>query len=110
MQARRIANLIRSAAEAKKAEHPLVLDLRKLTTIAHYFVITNGNSDRHVKAIAQHIRETLEEHKVKLWHLEGIQDGHWVLLDYGTVIVHVFYRETRDFYGLERLWGEAPKV
>jgi len=110
LQARRIAHLILSAAEEKQAEVPVILDLVKLTTIAHYFVIMHGNSDRHVKALAQHITDSLQEHKVKLFHVEGMKDGLWVLLDFGTVIAHVFYRETRDFYALERLWGEAREV
>ncbi|HXV28349.1 MAG TPA: RsfS/YbeB/iojap family protein, partial [bacterium] len=54
--------------------------------------------------------ESLEKEKVKLWHREGMEDGSWVLLDYGTVIAHIFYRDTREFYGLERLWGEAPEI
>ena len=110
MQPKRIALLARSAAESKKAEDPIVLNIAKFTSIAHYFVITHGNSDRHVQAIARHILETLEEQKARLWHVEGMEAGRWVLLDYGAVIVHIFYHETREFYGLERLWGEAPRI
>lgn len=108
MQPKRIALLAREAADAKKAEDPVVLDIAKLTSVAHYFLIAHGNSDRHVKAIAQHIMEILKQQKVPLWHVEGMESGRWILLDYGSVIAHIFYRETRDFYGLERLWGEAP--
>jgi len=110
LQPKRIALLAREAADAKKAENPVVLDISKLTSVSHYFVITHGNSDRHVRAIAQNIVDTLEEHDISVWHLEGMDNGRWVLLDYGAVIIHVFYRETRDFYGLERLWGEAPEL
>lgn len=110
MQPKRIALLARQAALDKKAEEPVILDISRLTTIAHYFLILHGNSDRHVKALARHIMETLEARKVPLWHVEGMETGTWVLLDFGTVIVHVFYRPTREFYGLERLWGEAPRV
>ena len=108
MQPKRIALLAREAADAKKAEDPVVLDIAKLTSVAHYFLIAHGNSDRHVKAIAHNIMETLKQEKVPLWHAEGMESGRWVLLDYGSVITHIFYRETRDFYALERLWGEAP--
>jgi ribosome-associated protein len=110
LQAKRIALLARTFAEDKKAEDVLILDLAKLTSVAHYFVITHGNSDRHVKAIAQNIMDEMKKEKVPIWHVEGMEEGRWVLLDYGAVMMHVFYHETRDFYGLERLWGEAPQV
>ena len=110
MQPKRIALLARDAADDKKGEEIVILDLTKLSSIAHYFVITHGNSDRHVKAIGNHIIDTMDQEKIHLWHKEGIQDGKWVLLDYGSVIIHIFYHETRDFYGLERLWGEAPQL
>ncbi len=110
MQPKRIAKLAWKAADAKQAVSPVILDISKLSSIAHYFVIMHGNSDRHVRAIAENVQEELDKRKVGLWHREGMQDGRWVLLDYGDVIVHVFYRDLRDFYGLERLWGEAPQI
>ncbi len=110
MQPKRIASLIRTLAEDKKAEEIVVLDISKLSSIAHYFVITHGNSDRHVKALAEHIMDEMKKRKMPVWHVEGMEDGKWVLLDFGAVMVHIFYRETREFYGLERLWGEAKKI
>ena len=110
MQPKRIALLARDAADATQAVDPVILDISRLTSIAHYFVIAHGNSDRHVRAIAQNIQEELEKDKVPVWHLEGLSEGRWVLLDYGSIIVHVFYRDLREFYGLERLWGNAPQV
>ena len=110
LQPKRIALITKEAAEAKQAVDPVVLDLSRFTSLAHYFVVTHGNSDRHVRAIAQNIQEELEKHEIKLWHLEGMTDGRWVLLDCGSTIVHVFYRELREFYALERLWGDAPRV
>lgn len=110
MQPKRIAFLAREAADDKKAEDPLILDIARLTSVAHYFVITHGNSDRHVRAIAENVMEVLKKKKVPLWHAEGMEQGRWILLDYGAVIVHIFYRETREFYALERLWGEAPRL
>ncbi|MBI3314297.1 MAG: ribosome silencing factor [Candidatus Omnitrophica bacterium] len=105
-----MALLARKAAEDKKGEEPAILDISKLTSIAHYFMIVHGNSDRHVKTIAHHIMDTMKEKKVPLWHDEGLESGSWVVLDYASVIIHVFYRETRQFYNLERLWGEAPRL
>ena len=110
MQPKRIALLAREAANDKKAEDPVILDIAKFTSLAHYFIVTHGNSDRHVRAIAQHIMDTLENQKLKVWHKEGMESGQWVLLDYGSVIIHIFYREIRSFYNLERLWGEAPQL
>jgi ribosome-associated protein len=110
LQPKRIAQLILKAADDKQAVDPLVLDLSRLGAFAHYFFITHGNSDRHVRAIAQNIQDELEHHKIKAWHVEGMGDGRWALLDYGSVIVHIFFRDLREFYGLERLWGNAPKA
>ncbi len=102
--------MARELALDKKAESPAVLDLARLTNVAHYFVVLHGNSDRHVRAIAQHIIDSLKMKKVKLWHVEGMDTGQWVLLDYGDVIVHIFYGPVREFYNLERLWGDAGRL
>ena len=110
MQPKRIALLAREAAEDKKAENPVAIDIARLTSLAHYFVITHGHSERHVRAIAQGIMEAMESKNIRLWHLEGLESGQWILLDYGSVIVHVFYKEVRAFYNLERLWGHAPRL
>lgn len=100
----------RQAAEDKKAEEIVVIDIHKASSLTHYFLITHGNSTPHVRAIADNLIHILKEHKVKLWHVEGMADGQWVLLDFGPVIAHVFQKEIRDFYNLERLWGDAPKL
>lgn len=110
MQPKKIAFLARKAAEDKKAEDLVVLDISKLSSIAHYFVIAHGNSNRQVQAISQHIMDVMKQEKISLYHVEGLDTASWVLLDYGSVMVHVFYRETRHFYALERLWGEAKRV
>jgi ribosome-associated protein len=110
LQPKKIALLAREAAEDKKAENPVVIDVAKLTSLSHYFVITHGNSDRHVRAIAQGIIDAMEPKKIRLLHAEGMETGDWVLLDFGSVIIHVFYKEVREFYGLERLWGDAPQI
>ncbi len=110
MQPRRIAQLAWKVADAKQAVDPVILDISKLTTVAHYSLISHGNSDRHVRAIAQGIIDEMEKENVRVGHLEGMREGRWVLLDFGSVIVHVFYRDLREFYGLERLWGNAAQV
>lgn len=110
MQPKRIALIAREAADAKLAVDPVILDISRLTSVAHYFVITHGNSDRHVKAIAENVEFELEKKGLNVWHKEGASEGRWVVLDYGAVMVHVFHREVRDFYGLERLWGSAHSL
>jgi len=110
LQPKRIAELAWEAADAKQAVDPVILDISKLTTVARYFLIMHGNSDRHVRAIAQNIHDELEKKKIPVWHLDGMREGRWVLLDYGSVMAHVFYRDLREFYGLERLWGSAPQL
>ncbi|MGH7496526.1 MAG: ribosome silencing factor [bacterium] len=91
----------------KKAENIKILFLRPLTSIADYFVLCTGATDTHVRAIADHIAEQLELEEVRLWHIEGRERAHWILLDFVDFVVHVFQPETRQFYGLERLWGDA---
>lgn len=110
LQPKKIAELVRSLAEDKKAEDIVLLDISRLTSVAHYFLITHGNSDRHVRAIAENIADEMKKKKMPALHVEGMQEGKWVLLDFGSVIAHIFYRETREFYALERLWGEAKHI
>lgn len=106
--AREIAIAAGEVALSKKAIDVKVLDLRELTSVTDYFVICSGSLDLHVKAISDAIVEELEKRKIKVWHIEGYSVLKWVLLDYVDVVVHIFNREIRDFYGLERLWGDAP--
>lgn len=110
MNSKTIASLIHSACEEKQGENPVVLDVRKLTTIADYFVVVHGNSDRHVRTLADYVTEALGRRGVNSLHAEGLSGGKWVLLDYGVVIAHIFYYETRKFYNLERLWGDAKVI
>jgi ribosome-associated protein len=105
--ARILARKIAEAALTKKANNVIVMDLRKLHAPADYFVICSADSDTHVKAIADGIRDGLEEKGVSVWHQEGYQSLQWVLLDYVDVVAHVFHKEIRSFYTIERLWRDA---
>lgn len=98
------------AAEEKKAEDIVVLDLKGISLITDYFVICHGNSDRQVQAIANEIREKVHEKGFNVNRTEGFEEGRWILLDLGDVVVHVFHRDERAYYNLERLWGDAPVV
>ena len=95
----------------KKASDPVLLDLRELVAVSDYFVIVSAASEVQVKAIADHIEDMLRETKgLRPWHVEGREGRHWMLLDYIDVVVHVFHEKTREYYLLERLWGDAKKI
>ncbi len=98
------------AALAKKATNPLVLDLRDLQGVCDYFVIVSGSSDVQVKAIAESVEDRLRDIGQRAWHVEGLAGRRWVLLDYVEFVVHVFQEKTRDYYMLDRLWGDARSV
>ena len=98
------------AADSRKAEDIVVLDVEQLSSVADYFLICSGTSDRQVRAIADAIAEELAQHGEKPLAMEGYQKGTWVLIDCADLIVHVFDDDTRRFYGLERLWHRAPRV
>ena len=106
-KAERLARRAAEHALTKKAENVITMDLRGLTTSCDFFVICDGTSDVHVKAIADAVLEGLKGEGERAWHVEGADSRRWILLDYVDVVVHVFDRETRDYYQLERLWGDA---
>ncbi len=91
-----------------KARDLAVLDLRGLSTATDYFIVATGTSDIHVRSVAEHIIEELKKAHVRPSHVEGLRGGRWVLIDYIDFVVHVFHPAARDFYELERLWGDAP--
>ena len=94
----------------RKAYDLELLEVTKLTSVADYFLICTGRSDTQVRAIAEHIQESLAKEGVRPLALEGFSRGQWVLMDYGDVVVHVFYQPIRGFYDLEGLWMKAPRV
>jgi ribosome-associated protein len=98
------------AAEDKKAENLVVLDLRQAAGFTDYFVVCSGTNSRQIRAIADGVIEALAADGVKPSHLEGYERSEWILLDYFDFVVHVFAPETRLFYGLERLWGNADRI
>ena len=92
----------------KGATDVRIFDLKKITSIADYFVIGSADSVPQLKAVVDQVADDLKEMDTLAWHTEGTKSWRWVLLDYVDVVVHVFQEETRVFYGLERLWGDAP--
>lgn len=105
-----LARLAADTADDKKARDVVILDLRGLSVIADYFVICSANSRTQVQAIADAIEEKLGENGLVCKGFEGRDEGRWILIDFGDVVAHVFQDEERSFYGLERLWGDAPRV
>ena len=105
-----LARFAALAALDKKAEDLVVLDVRGLSSFTDFFVIMSGRSTRHVQGLAQAVDAALRHKNVKDGNTEGLNEGHWVLLDYNDVIVHIFYNEERSFYDIEGLWHDAPRV
>jgi len=103
-----LAKKVIKFALAKKAEDVLLLDLRKISPMADFFVICSGLSDTQVKAIVDSIVEGSEKNGIEIYHVEGYESLRWVLIDLIDVVVHVFQPEIRQYYQLERLWGDAP--
>lgn len=93
-----------------KAEDVVALDLRDLGAVADYFLIASGSSEQHVRALARSVERGLVEAGAKAWQKEGEAGRRWILLDYVDVVIHIFHRETRDFYRLEKLWADARPV
>lgn len=103
-----MARHIVDVVEDKKAENIVLLDLRPDTVIADFFVVCTGNSDRQLKALAEYIHESVKEHFQRLpFSREGTAESGWILVDYGTVVVHLFLEEKRRYYDLEGLWRKA---
>ncbi len=104
---RRLAHLAGEFALEKKALDVKILDLRKLSSVCDFFVICSASVEVHAKAIADWIMENLQKRGINFWHNEGYQACRWILLDYVDVVIHIFLPEVRDFYALEKLWGDA---
>lgn len=110
MSEKDILVLAAKAADDKKAEELTVLDMKGVSLVADYFIICHGNSEKQVQAIAREVKEKAQENDINVKRLEGFEEARWVLVDLGDVIVHVFHRDERIYYNLERLWGDAPRL
>jgi len=107
LTSRQLAEKLARLAWDKKGQDILILDVRKLTDVTDFFILVSGESDLHVKAISDFLEDELKKEKIRPWHKEGYQNLNWVLLDYIEVVVHIFLPSTREFYALEKLWGDA---
>jgi ribosome-associated protein len=105
-----LVQLAAATALAKKAKHPVALDLREVGGVCDYFLICSASSEVQVKAVAEAVEEKLREQGARPWHVEGFEGRRWVLLDYVEFVVHVFHEKTREYYMLDRLWGDARSL
>ncbi|MFZ1517752.1 MAG: ribosome silencing factor [Ignavibacteriaceae bacterium] len=104
--AKKIADLVFN----KKGYDVKIIDLQNIASFADFFVICSADSDTQVKAIADEIDKTLRDEGIRCWHKEGYTALTWILLDYVDVVVHIFKKESREFYNIEKLWGDAPSI
>ena len=105
-----IAKISQLALEDKMGQDIRVLDLQGLSNIADYFVIANGNNTNHLRALADEVEQKLSEAGEKPHHSEGYSGGTWILLDYGNVLIHLFNKEQREFYDLDKVWSHAKTI
>lgn len=105
-----LAQLLSQAALDKKAENLVILDVKEISSFTDYFVIMSGRSTRHVQGLAEAVDSAVSKKRIKDGNTEGLKEGLWVLLDYEDVVVHVFYKDVRDFYDLEGLWHDAARI
>lgn len=110
MNEKELMMLAVKAADDKKAEELVVLDMKGISAISDYFIICHGNSDKQVQAIAREVKDQALQNGNNVKRLEGFDEARWVLVDLGDVVVHVFHREERGYYNLEKLWGDAPSL
>src|SRR5690625_755814 len=110
MEVKEILQTVVEACEDRKAENCVVLNMEHLTPVADYFVICHGNNERQVQAITRSVKETLEEQGQVVRRIEGLEQARWVLIDVGEIICHIFHKDERSYYNLERLWVDATEV
>ncbi|RBW70480.1 ribosome silencing factor [Bacillus taeanensis] len=110
MESKQLVYLAAKSADDKKAQDIIVLNMEGISLIADYFIICHGNSEKQVQAIAEEVKDKAQENGVSIKRLEGKDESRWILVDLGGVIVHVFHKDERSYYNLEKLWGDAPQL
>ncbi|WP_079708438.1 ribosome silencing factor [Paraliobacillus ryukyuensis] len=110
MNSKQMVQLVAQACDDKRANDIITLDMGEVSLIADYFLICDGSNERQVQAIARAIKDQAEEQEIEVKRLEGFDQARWILVDLGDVVCHVFHKDERNYYNLERLWGDAPLV
>ena len=108
MNERQLLETAVKAADDKRAEEIVVLNMKGISLVADYFIICHGNSDKQVQAIAKEMKDKVLELGSDVKRIQGYDEAKWILVDLGDVIAHIFHRDERGYYNLERLWGDAP--
>ena len=106
----KIVSEIVKILNSKKAVDIKVMKIDRLTVLTEYFVICNGTSSTQIKALADEVEVKLKEQELEIFHREGYNTGNWILLDYGFIIVHIFHKDMRDLYNLEKLWEDGDQI
>lgn len=110
MNSEELAKKIVRLLDGKKGMDIVGVDIHELTTIGDFFILVTGTSSPHVKALAEEVEDSLAKEGLEPRRIEGAQSATWILMDYQDVILHIFTKETRDFYNMERLWSDAPRL
>lgn len=110
MDINKTAKIIYEALLDKKAENPVILNIGEVSVIADYFIIANGTNKSQINAMVDDVTEKLAKEGITFGKIEGINNTSWILMDYGDIIVHIFSKEDREFYDLERIWADCKKV
>lgn len=110
MNSKEIVQLAARACDDKRAHDIISLDMREVSIMADYFLICDGTNERQVQAIAREIKDQAEAQEIIVKRIEGFDQARWILVDLGDVVCHVFHKDERNFYNLERLWGDAPQI
>lgn len=110
MDETKLLQLIAKACDDRKAEDIVILDMQQLSPLTDYYVVCHGNNERQVQSIARAVKATVDEHNITIEQMEGFERGRWILLDVGPVVCHIFHKDERSHYNLERLWGDASII
>lgn len=110
MDNKELVQIIAEACDDKRAEDIIALDMNEVSLVADYFIICHGSTERQVQAIAKGIKEKMDELDVSMGRMEGMEQSRWILLDIGDIVCHIFHKDERSYYNLERLWGDAAEV
>ncbi|GAA0295486.1 ribosome-associated protein [Gracilibacillus halotolerans] len=110
MESRQVIETVAKACDDKRAEGIVVLDMKEVSLIADYFLICEASNERQVQAIAREVKDVADSHNIDIKRMEGFDQARWVLVDLGDIVCHIFHREERSYYNLEKLWGDAPQL
>ncbi|MGN8645571.1 ribosome silencing factor [Gracilibacillus sp. HCP3S3_G5_1] len=110
MESKQLIDLVAKACDDKRAEDIVLLDMKNVSLIADYFLICEGTNERQVQAIAREVKDIADEQNIEVKRMEGFDQARWVLVDLGDIVCHIFHRDERGYYNLEKLWGDAPQL